>query len=226
MATLYDTLGVPMHATGEEIKRAYRKAAMKWHPDRNVGSEEVARATFQEIRDAYAILSDAQQRKVYDAVYAEQMGEWERQRSRHQQAQAEREAAARAAEEAAYARMVALAMRFADEGHNRDVVFGVLLGRECDPARAAQIADSVAALQASRRETTVNATATEAASGEASADKSFEPATAGAHSGETADRDAHAARAAHGKREEAAGETHPAGGLGGLWFQFLNGLKF
>ncbi|MFP3600952.1 J domain-containing protein [Paraburkholderia sp. SIMBA_053] len=226
MATLYDTLGVPMHATGEEIKRAYRKAAMKWHPDRNVGSEEVARATFQEISDAYAILSDAQQRKVYDAVYAEQMREWERQRSRHQQAQAEREAAARAAEEAAYARMVALAMRFADEGHNRDVVFGVLLGRECDPARAAQIADSVAALQASRRETTLNATATEAASGEAGADRSFEPATAGAHSEETADRDAHAARAAHGKREEAAGETHPAGGLGGLWFQFLNGLKF
>jgi len=47
MATLYDTLGVPMHATDEEIKRAYRKAAMKWHPDRNAGSEEVARATFQ-----------------------------------------------------------------------------------------------------------------------------------------------------------------------------------
>ena len=46
---------------------------------------------------ARAILSDAQQRKVYDAVYAEQMREWERQRSRHQQAQAEREAAARAA---------------------------------------------------------------------------------------------------------------------------------
>ena len=70
MATLYDTLGVPTHATDEEIKRAYRKAAMKWHPDRNSGAEEVARATFQEIKDAYAILSDAAQRKVYDAVYA------------------------------------------------------------------------------------------------------------------------------------------------------------
>ncbi|WP_264766034.1 J domain-containing protein, partial [Moraxella catarrhalis] len=66
MATLYDMLGVPMHATGEEIKQAYRKAAMKWHPDRNSGAEEVARATFQEIKDAYAILSDAAQRKVYD----------------------------------------------------------------------------------------------------------------------------------------------------------------
>jgi hypothetical protein len=105
-------------------------------------------------------------------------------------------------------------------------VFGVLLGRECDPARAAQIADSVAALQASRRETAVNATATQAAPGEASADRSFEPATAGSHREETADRDAHAARAAHGKREEAAGEVNPPGGLGGLWFQFLNGLKF
>src|SRR5690242_12397569 len=62
MATLYDTLGVPAHATDEEIKRAYRKAAMKWHPDRNHGAEETARAAFQEIKDAYAILSNAEQR--------------------------------------------------------------------------------------------------------------------------------------------------------------------
>jgi curved DNA-binding protein CbpA len=142
MTTLYDTLGVPMHATDEEIKRAYRKAAMKWHPDRNSGAEEVARATFQEIKDAYAILSDAAQRKVYDAVYTEQMRGWEAQRARQQKAQAEREAAARAADEAAYAEMVSLAMRFADEGHNRDVLFGVLLGRRCEARRAAQIADS------------------------------------------------------------------------------------
>src|SRR3984885_4000837 len=152
MATLYDTLGVHAHATDEEIKRAYRKAAMKWHPDRNNGAEEVARATFQEIKDAYAILSDAAQRKVYDAVYAEQMRGWEAQRARQQKAQAEREAAVRAADEAAYAEMVSVAIRFADEGHNRDVLFGVLLGRQCEPRRASQIADSVTALQASRRE--------------------------------------------------------------------------
>jgi curved DNA-binding protein CbpA len=119
MATLYDTLGVPTHATEEEIKRAYRKAAMKWHPDRNGGAEEVARATFQEIRDAYAILSDAAQRKVYDSVYAEQMRSWQAQHARRQQAQTEREAAVRAADEAAYAEMVALAMRFARWGEPR-----------------------------------------------------------------------------------------------------------
>ena len=46
MTTLYETLDIPAHATSEEIKRAYRKAAMRWHPDRNVGQENVARATF------------------------------------------------------------------------------------------------------------------------------------------------------------------------------------
>ncbi|MFP3435974.1 DnaJ domain-containing protein, partial [Paraburkholderia sp. SIMBA_061] len=64
-------------ATSEEIKRAYRKAAMKWHPDRNAGQEEVARAAFQEIKDAYALLSDDNQRKVYDAVYAQEMRQYE-----------------------------------------------------------------------------------------------------------------------------------------------------
>jgi curved DNA-binding protein CbpA len=244
MATLYDTLGVPMHATEEEIKRAYRKAAMKWHPDRNNGAEEIARATFQEIKDAYAILSDAAQRKVYDAVYHEQMRGWEAQRARQQKAQAEREAAARAADEAAYAEMVSLAMRFADEGHNRDVLFGVLLGRRCEARRAAQIADSVSALQASRREAE-KAGMAEAPAGSAAkaaeppdVSTSAEAATVnddavnrdgpGKHAGNQAANHA-ASQGNHGnpgKREENAGDAHPAGVLGGLWFQFLNGLRF
>lgn len=205
MATLYETLGVPTHATDDEIKRAYRKAAMKWHPDRNSGAEDVARATFQEIKDAYAILSDASQRKVYDAVYAEQMRGWEAQRTRRERAQAEREAAARAADEAAYAEMVSLAMRFADEGHNRDVLFGVLLGRRCEARRAAQIADSVAALQMARRE--AEAAANRAARGKRE-DKREE---------QHEDKD---------KPDDATSAAHPAGVLGGLWFQFLNGLRF
>ncbi|AFT87918.1 J domain-containing protein [Paraburkholderia phenoliruptrix] len=230
MATLYDTLGVPMHATDEEIKRAYRKAAMKWHPDRNAGSEDVARAAFQEIRDAYAILSDAAQRKVYDAVYAEQMQQWEAQRARHQKAQAEREAAARAADEAAYAEMVSLAMRFADEGHNRDVLFGVLLGRQCEPARAAQIADSVAALQAARREAAASRASTEEAADiafDGGADASSPEAVktgSGAH--QTAARGAHATHAQRDRREQSDSEAQPAGGFSTLWFQFLNGLRF
>ncbi|QQC65930.1 J domain-containing protein [Paraburkholderia ginsengisoli] len=241
MTTLYDTLGVHAHATDDEIKRAYRKAAMKWHPDRNSGAEEVARAAFQEIKDAYAILSDAGQRKVYDAVYAEQMRGWEAQRARQQQAQARREAAARAADEAAYAEMVSVAIRFADDGHNRDVLFGVLLGRQCEPRRAAQIADSVAALQASRREA-AKADATGADAGEAKAEAAAEsPAYADAGAGSNKEATAQKARgqrnghpdhanqanhATRSEREEPATDAHPAGSLSGLWFQFLNGLRF
>jgi DnaJ-class molecular chaperone len=223
MATLYDTLGVQTHATDDEIKRAYRKAAMKWHPDRNHGAQEaVARATFQEIKDAYAILSDPEQRKVYDAVYAEQMRGWEAQRTRAEQARAKREAAARAADEAAYAEMVSVAIRFADEGHNRDVLFGVLLGRQCDAKRAAQIADSVAALQASRREAarTTNPPHTSDAS-----DLSTR-ADASSKKEDAAEQRADGKHANQVKRDEPAADAHPAGALSGLWFQFLNGLRF
>jgi curved DNA-binding protein CbpA len=231
MATLYDTLGVHVHATDEEIKRAYRKAAMKWHPDRNNGAEEVARATFQDIKDAYAILSDTAQRKVYDAVYSEQMRGWEAQRSRQQKAQAERESAARAADEAAYAEMVSLAMRFADDGHNRDVLFGVLLGRRCAARRAAQIADSVSALQASRRE----AEKAEVAAGAAAKTADTTPDVSAKAEATSVNDDAarRAARENRGenpanpaRREESTGEAHSPGVLGGLWFQFLNGLRF
>jgi curved DNA-binding protein CbpA len=253
MATLYETLGVPVHATDEEIKRAYRKAAMKWHPDRNHGAEDVARVAFQEIKDAYAILSDAGQRKVYDTVYAEQMREWEAQHTRRQRAQAKREAAARAADEAAYAEMVSIAIRFADQGHNRDVLFGVLLGRQCEPRRAAQIADSVAALQAARRDEAnaaqnaqhprKAANSAQAAQGGADGpdlkDTAQETCTASTGSKQTAGQaekraatqaaphdTPHATRPNHAKRDESASDMHPASALGNLWFQFLNGLKF
>lgn len=151
MTTLYDTLGVRDDATEDEIKRAYRKAAMQWHPDRNVGPEDVARAAFQEIKDAYAILSDPEQRKVYDDVFTKQMRDWEHQRQQEEQVRAEREAKAQAAADAEYAEIVTLAMRFATEGYNRDVVFGVLLGRPCDVQLANRVADSVCALHASRQ---------------------------------------------------------------------------
>jgi curved DNA-binding protein CbpA len=154
MATLYETLGVDEHATDDEIKRAYRKAAMRCHPDRNVGSEDTARAAFQEIKEAYAILSDPAQRQVYDSIFAEEMRRWEAQRQQEEAEEAERRAAAQAAAEAEYAERVALAMHFATQGYNRDVVFGVLLGQRCDAQAAGQIADSAIALHVSRQQQT------------------------------------------------------------------------
>ena len=153
MVTLYDVLGVRDDATEEEIKRAYRKAAMRSHPDRNVGREAAAHNSFQQVKEAYAILSDPEQRRVYDAVFAEEMRRLALHRDEARR-QAEEEAACREAE---YAQYVTLAMRFADQGHGRDVLFGVLLGRDCAPALAERIADSVAALQASREADSVSA---------------------------------------------------------------------
>ncbi|MDR5817428.1 DnaJ domain-containing protein [Caballeronia sp. LZ033] len=150
MATLYETLGVNEHATDEEIKRAYRKAAMRCHPDRNVGNEAEAHAQFHEIKEAYAILSDRAQREVYDRTFAEEMRRWEERVRQGEAERAAREAKEREAREALYAERVSLAMRFASLGHNRDVVFGVLLGAQCDEPAARQIADSVIALHESR----------------------------------------------------------------------------
>jgi len=61
----YEVLGVQKSATAEEIKKAYRKAAMKYHPDRNPGDKE-AEAKFKEAGEAYEILSDDGKRQRYD----------------------------------------------------------------------------------------------------------------------------------------------------------------
>lgn len=60
----YQTLGVPKGATDAELKAAYRKKALEWHPDRNKTPE--ATAKFKEINEAYEILSDSQKRQAYD----------------------------------------------------------------------------------------------------------------------------------------------------------------
>lgn len=66
----YDILGVNKKASDEEIKRAYRKMAMKYHPDRNPNKKE-AEERFKEINEAYAVLSDKEKRKQYDTFGAE-----------------------------------------------------------------------------------------------------------------------------------------------------------
>ena len=63
----YEILGLPKGASDDEIKKAYRKLAMKHHPDRNQGdSAKVAEEKFKEAKEAYEMLSDAQKRAAYD----------------------------------------------------------------------------------------------------------------------------------------------------------------
>ncbi len=61
----YEVLGVDKNASSTEIKKAYRKLALKYHPDKTQGDKE-SEAKFKEISEAYAVLSDAEKKKMYD----------------------------------------------------------------------------------------------------------------------------------------------------------------
>src|SRR5919201_2015692 len=73
MATPYDTLGVKKNASADEIKKAYRKLASQYHPDKNPG-DAAAEEKFKEVQNAYDVLSDADKRKQYDTFGADGRG--------------------------------------------------------------------------------------------------------------------------------------------------------
>jgi DnaJ-class molecular chaperone len=67
MADYYTILGVAAEATEDEIRRAYRRLALRWHPDRNAG-DPAASERFKEISEAYAVLIDPAKRRDYDRL--------------------------------------------------------------------------------------------------------------------------------------------------------------
>ncbi|MBW2412702.1 MAG: J domain-containing protein, partial [Deltaproteobacteria bacterium] len=70
----YELLGVKKNASAEEIKKSYRKLAMKYHPDHTKG-DKGAEEKFKKISEAYAVLSDKEKRKEYDTFGAEGFGQ-------------------------------------------------------------------------------------------------------------------------------------------------------
>jgi len=62
----YEVLGVSRDADDKAIKKAYRRLAMKYHPDRNPGKQQEANEKFKEINEAYAVIGDPEKRKRYD----------------------------------------------------------------------------------------------------------------------------------------------------------------
>lgn len=70
MSDYYATLGVEKGATQEEIKKAYRKQAVKFHPDKNQGNKD-AEKKFKQVSEAYEVLSDEQKRRMYDQFGAD-----------------------------------------------------------------------------------------------------------------------------------------------------------
>ena len=78
MSNYYDILGVNKDANEKEIKRQYKKMALKWHPDKNPNNQEEAKEMFEKISNAYQVLMDKEKREIYDKYGEEGLKESER----------------------------------------------------------------------------------------------------------------------------------------------------
>lgn len=133
MTSLYDILGVTPSASPAQIKAGYRKAAMRWHPDRNPDNKEVAERRFKELGHAYSVLSDPVKRREYDESMQRPDG------TAHDAAAADEQSA----DDVFLQAMVEFAMQLARRGYNVDVLFGALISQGCPERVARLIADRV-----------------------------------------------------------------------------------
>jgi len=74
MKDYYEIMGLTPEATGEEIKKTYRKLAMQYHPDRNLGDPE-CEERLKEMNEAYQVLGDEQKRRHYDFLFRRHLNE-------------------------------------------------------------------------------------------------------------------------------------------------------
>ncbi|XP_032596923.1 dnaJ homolog subfamily B member 6 isoform X2 [Drosophila grimshawi] len=75
MVDYYKVLDVPRTATDGEVKKAYRKLALKWHPDKNPDNLDEANKRFRELSEAYEVLCDEKKRRIYDEYGKDGLGD-------------------------------------------------------------------------------------------------------------------------------------------------------
>ena len=139
--SLYDILGVASTATPDEIKDAYRRQAMKWHPDRNIHNRSEAEDRFKEIGYAYKVLSDPQQRAEYDVYVSSQKN------STDQQHQKEPSFGAGMSDDDAekmfFEQMLDLALELARRGYDAVTIAKTLVALDCPESIAKSVAETV-----------------------------------------------------------------------------------